>query len=229
MGIFSDPAGAVSNTYGPLTREDVRASQMFPRIDEIGDGVRVLDSPGMAEEQFARRVGGDSSGGADRGHRRGASARSDTALLLTPASPESGPARSTASPGAEGEAEAEAGQHDTPIYPGQSSSTAVLNLSPAGPEANAFPMPVEDDDIGCVDAGVGAGGGGGVFMEAVYAEGSGAFAGGGGVVDADGSLEQRGAQRSDSIVADPGSRGSPTAISGLEEKSDSDSGEIRYN
>lgn len=229
MGISSDLAGVVSNTYGPLTREDARASQAFPRIDEIEDGVRVLDSSTMAEEQFARRVGGDSDGGAGRGHRRGSSAHSDIGLLPTPASPESGPGRSTAGPIAE--AGAEAGQHDEPVDLGQSLSTAVLNLSPAGPEANAFPMPVEDDNIGCVGAGVEVAGvgDGGVFMEAVYAEESGGLTGEGGVVDAGGSGEREGEQRSDSVVRDSRSGDSPTAIAGLEEKSDSDSGEIRYN
>lgn len=91
----------------------------------------------MAEEQFARRVmanGGSGSGGV---HRRGGSSRSEGGVSsLVPAMPEGDPADVDTS---------------EPYYPGE--STTVLNLRPAGPEANAFPMPSDAADSGAGEVG----------------------------------------------------------------------------
>lgn len=115
---------STANTYGPLTVDKNQAT-LFPRVDPAVDDFKPLDSPGMAEERFARRLQG---GG---GHRRGSTWGS-----LVPAMPE----------GSGGKGGDDPYDHGVVVR-----EAALPNLKPAGPATNAFPMPdssgVDDEEV----------------------------------------------------------------------------------
>lgn len=119
--------GSERNTYGPLAAIGLGGDK-FPAIHPYDD---MMDSPGLAEEAFARRLGGgrgEGTGGA------GPERKGDTSS--SPASAASrGVVRGTADGGG--------------VFPGfvehggeEGSGTGVLHLSPAEPLASAFPAPM---------------------------------------------------------------------------------------